>query len=210
VRDIYDQFGDGLADPQAIRDFLYYAYSNWQSPAPQFVLLVGAGTFDPKGYCISPSVCSEVETPPNSTLIAPYLRMVEPYDFGETNSDNCLVAFSAPCSMITHTLPYMSIGRLPADTSTDVTALVNKILNYENPPAGQWRSAGSFVAGNAYDENGNLDLGGNFWALSDNIASNPTYFPPGLTANRTYFNPCTNTISYPWCALPYHRIAQQR
>ena len=38
----------GLAAPIAIRDFLSYAYDNWQNPAPQYVLLVGDGSFDYK------------------------------------------------------------------------------------------------------------------------------------------------------------------
>jgi peptidase C25-like protein len=217
VQDIYDQFNNGLVDPKALRDFLACAYGSpaascagWlQSSPPQFVLLVGAGTFDPKGYCLPLAVCSQVQTPANSTLIAPYLRMVDPdpqSGFGETDSDNCLVSFAAPCSLITHTIPYMSVGRLPADTSEDVTALVNKILTYENPGSGPWRSTGTFVADNPYDASGNPDPGspgGEFWTASEAIAGNKFYFPSGLMAERTYYNPCTNTISYPWCSLPF-------
>jgi hypothetical protein len=35
VEDIFDEFGYGLPTPQAIKDFIAYAYTNWQSPAPQ-------------------------------------------------------------------------------------------------------------------------------------------------------------------------------
>ena len=34
IADIYDEFSYGLSGPVAIRDFLAYAYDNWQSPAP--------------------------------------------------------------------------------------------------------------------------------------------------------------------------------
>ncbi len=46
VTDIYDEFSYGIPTPVAIRDFLSYAYSNWRTPAPQYVLLVGDSTYD--------------------------------------------------------------------------------------------------------------------------------------------------------------------
>jgi len=128
AQDIYDEFNDGMIDPQAIHDFLQYAFTYWTPPAPQFVLLVGAGNADPKSYCLAtanPCNPNQYQTPPNSTLIPPYLRIVEPYAYGETNSDNCLVVFSGTCNLTTHSLPEMFLGRLPADTTADLTALVN-------------------------------------------------------------------------------------
>ncbi|MFQ5875932.1 MAG: C25 family cysteine peptidase, partial [Dehalococcoidia bacterium] len=44
--EIYDAFNYGISDPQAIKDFLSYAYGNWQPPAPRYVLLVGDTSFD--------------------------------------------------------------------------------------------------------------------------------------------------------------------
>ncbi|MBS1250132.1 MAG: hypothetical protein MAG431_01722 [Chloroflexi bacterium] len=49
---IYDQFGDGFPDPVAIRNFLRYANQSWES-VPQYVLLVGDATYDPKGHQFS-------------------------------------------------------------------------------------------------------------------------------------------------------------
>ncbi len=48
VQDIYDEFNDGLVDPEAIRAFLTYAYRNWNSGGerPRYVLLVGDGHYD--------------------------------------------------------------------------------------------------------------------------------------------------------------------
>ena len=47
TEDIYDEFNDGIYDPQAIRSLLAYAYANW-SPKPVYVLLVGDASQDPK------------------------------------------------------------------------------------------------------------------------------------------------------------------
>ncbi len=204
VQDVYDEFNDGVMDPQAIRDFLKYANDYWSSPAPFYVLLVGQGTFDPRGYCATSGVCKDITTPANSTLLPPYLRMVDPW-MGQTASDNRLVSFNDGSG---NTLPTMAIGRLPALSAADVDAMVTKILNYEqNPAAGNWRSKVAFVTDNAYDANGLADGAGNFWAFSDAVASNPQYIPFPFTADRIYFNPCTDTTAYPQCALPYARYA---
>ena len=50
IEDIYDEFSYGIKSPQALKDFLSYAYSNWRAPAPQYVLLVGDSTYDPKDH----------------------------------------------------------------------------------------------------------------------------------------------------------------
>ncbi len=46
VQDIYDEFNFGVLDPQAIKDFLQYAHSNWQAPAPRSVLFAGDASSD--------------------------------------------------------------------------------------------------------------------------------------------------------------------
>jgi hypothetical protein len=100
VQDVYDEFNFGLLDPQAIRDFLAYAYHNWQPPAPTFVLLVGDGTFDPLNYLgdLRPE------------FIPPYLADVD-YWIGETAADNRYVSVSGD-----DFLPDMALGRLPVNT----------------------------------------------------------------------------------------------
>lgn len=177
VQDVFDEFGDGLPDPQAIHDFLAFAYANWKPPAPSFVLLVGDGHYDPKGYCIPPATCLFVVTTPDTEFIPPNLLMVDPQGLGETDSDNRLVAFNP-----NDTLPDMAIGRLPADSTADVDAMVAKILAYEqNPPAGTWQTKVTFVADQPDP------TAGDFWQQSDLVALNPTYMPSQYTANRIYY-----------------------
>ena len=50
VEDIYDQFGSGEARPEAIREFLEYAYHFWREPRVRYVLLLGDGTYDFKDH----------------------------------------------------------------------------------------------------------------------------------------------------------------
>lgn len=116
VQHVYDVFNYGRMSPQAIRDFLTHTFWNWQS---SYVVLVGDGTFDPRTY--------RSDSAP--TFIPPYLAMVDP-DLGETAADNFYVAFVGSDPM-----PDMYLGRLPAESPADVTAMVDKIIDYESAPA---------------------------------------------------------------------------
>ncbi|MCK4915194.1 MAG: hypothetical protein KAS89_03440, partial [Candidatus Eisenbacteria sp.] len=52
VSDVYDEFGGGLKSLQALKNYFDHAFSNW-GRTPQFVLLVGDATTDPKGAELS-------------------------------------------------------------------------------------------------------------------------------------------------------------
>ncbi len=193
VQDVYDEFNYGVVDPQAIRDFLAYAYANWtgggQWSPPSYVLLVGDGTYDPKEYCATGCWYT---TP--RTLIPPFLRMVDPW-LGETASDNRFVAFFDGAGNL---MPQMHIGRLPANNVSEASAMVTKILNYEqSTPGGAWRSTVSFVADSKYKADGNIDEAGDFWAASDELYDNVLYTPASLAKERIYYNLC------PACPAPY-------
>lgn len=167
AQDIYDEFNGGVFDANAIHDFLEYAYRQWKSPKPSFVLLVGDGNFDFKNY--STNYASE----PN--YIPPYMKLVDPW-IGVTASDNRYVTFDAGSN-----LPSMAIGRLPALSKAQADGMVNKILNYETkPPAGSWRSDVLFVSDDP-------DQAGDFRALSNEVADNPYYLPAAFTGDKVYY-----------------------
>lgn len=120
VKDVYDEFGYGIETPQAVKDFLAYAYANW---ATKYALLVGDATVDYKdisGYGKENGVKSYVPA---------YL-----YNYpglGEVPSDN----WFADVDSANGILPEMYIGRIPSKTPSDVTAVVNKIISHETSPS---------------------------------------------------------------------------
>jgi hypothetical protein len=166
VQDIYDAFGHGVFTPQAIRDFLAYAYDNW-SPAPSYVLLVGNGNFDYRCYW---------RCEPN--YIPPYLVYPSPI-VGEVAADNRFVTVSGD-----DFLPDMFIGRLPVSSSAEAATVVGKILAYEqNPPAGDWNQSALFVADNQPDRE---EDAGDFWDFADGIADG--YVPGTYTPEKIYYD----------------------
>jgi len=177
VQDVYDEFSGGIFDPQAIHDFLAYAYASWSYPAPAYVLLVGDGHFDFLDYYGGSG----------PEYIPPYLGEFDPW-IGETASDNRYVTVSGE-----DILPDMFIGRLPVNNVDETIAMVNKILAYEQSPIqGDWNNRLTFIADNA-------DAAGNFPVLSDKIANH--FLPDEYTADKIYYG------LDPYTAVPDARTA---
>ncbi|MBN1954681.1 MAG: DUF11 domain-containing protein [Anaerolineae bacterium] len=162
VQDVYDEFNGGVLAPEAIRDFIAYAYASWAAPAPTYVLLMGDGTYDfkdNKGYGIP-------------TLIPPYLLDVDPW-MGETAADNRYVTVSGE-----DVFPDMHLGRLTVRTGAETAAVVDKIIGYAtSSPQQDWQRQVLFVADDADDA-------GDFAAISDGLID--TLLPPPYQPERVY------------------------
>jgi len=160
VLGIYDTYGDGRPDPEAIRRFIADAYVHW-APRPVYVLLVGDGSFDPKQY--------RSESPP--TYIPPYLLEVSPAG-GETAADNRYVCVDGDDN-----LPDLLLGRLPVKSADEARAVVEKIVGYETRPLpGGWNASVLLVADDQ-------DYAGDFPAISDSAAA---YVMAPFTTTRRY------------------------
>jgi hypothetical protein len=130
VQDLYDEFNYGIFNPQAIRDFLTYAYQNWQAPAPLYVLLVGDAYQDYKDNLNSASI-----------NFVPS-QIVEGLALGETVSDNWFVQIAGD-----DVLPDMYIGRLSAQSAPQVNTIIQKVMHYEqNEDPSSWSWDALFVA----------------------------------------------------------------
>jgi hypothetical protein len=137
VANIYDEFNFGARSPVAVRDFLRYAYENWDDP-PRYVFLVGTtheGTED-----------SVAGAPPEQVPSA-YLQS---YSFGSTSCDTWLSLLDGD-----DLLPDLVIGRLPSTDIDHDDAYVNKVTRYEadQDPAGDWKNKALFVSGEALNGN---------------------------------------------------------
>ena len=126
VQNIYDEFNHGILNPKAIREFLKYAYYNWQPPAPTYVLLVGDTHIDIK----------------NKINFVPTIRVQIP-GFGSSASDHQFVTFRGEDHF-----PDMLIGRMPANTRVDARIFVERTINHETAsPVGPWHKRLLMLAG---------------------------------------------------------------
>ena len=166
VQDIYDQFGYGIVGRDPIRGFLEYAYNFWATPAPSFVVLLGDGQYNPKGF--NPSTYGAWR----ENYIPPFLAVADPM-LGETAADNRYSAIVG-----NDTLPDMMLGRMAVRSVAQATAFVNKIIAYEQTPEDpDWSTKVLAVAENS-------DKAGNFPAISEFVLQSS--LPQSYQVERVY------------------------
>jgi hypothetical protein len=117
VADVYAAFGDGIVDPDAIRDYVAYAA---RQMGTRYVLLVGGDTFD---YHDVLGLGSVSFIPSLYVATGPIVRFA-PADplFADVDGDR---------------IPDLAIGRLPVRTRAELDAVIDKILLYEGKGYGK-------------------------------------------------------------------------
>ena len=168
VEEIYDEFSWGLYDPLAIREFLKFANLYWQPPSPSFCLLVGDGNYDYK-----------------RNLYSEAFNWIPPFAADRSVSDENYVYFEKYGYLDSDTSKgslNMIIGRWPVKTVSELEAILDKVMNYEESPNfGTWRNLITLVADDEYN-------GGN----SENIHTNDTetlaeyHVPSSFNLNKIY------------------------
>jgi hypothetical protein len=137
VFDIYDQFNYGFLAPEPIRDFLIAAYSNWQSPKPLYLFLVGGANYDYYGnkvlYFNAPPVMNFVPS------------------FGQPVSDTWFTTWGDTSGAL---IPQMYLGRLPASSLEEFQHFFDKHKAYLSIPFDDWNKYYLlFSSGNGDDQN---------------------------------------------------------
>lgn len=112
VEQVFDEFGAGHRSPEAIRDFLAFAYQNWLPPAPRYVLLVGDATYD---------LMDQMPGKNRNNL---------PTAMVYTNSGGFLARDGWFCEF-DEDIQRMAIGRLPAQNAIQLRVMVRKTISFE-------------------------------------------------------------------------------
>jgi len=115
IEDIYDEFSFGMFDPEAIRTFLKYAFDNWESPAPKFILLAGDANLDYRDYYGTGK----------QNIVPVYLDKT--FELGLTPSDNWY-----GCVDGDDLLADLYIGRIPGDSADTIAEIADKLILYES------------------------------------------------------------------------------
>jgi hypothetical protein len=131
IEDVYDEFSYGVHDPNALRQFLRHALTNWQGK-PNYVLLLGDASYDPRNYLGSGGETSDLVP-----------TMMVDTDYMETASDETLVDND------NDGIGEAAIGRIPARTSAEARAIVSKLLAYEQANNGNPIERGGVMVSDA-------------------------------------------------------------
>ncbi|HPY96104.1 MAG TPA: C25 family cysteine peptidase [Candidatus Cloacimonadota bacterium] len=137
IQDIYDEFNSSIKSPQAIQDFLKFAYNNWQEPKISNVLLLGDGIYDKR----------------NESDVLKYdiipVKNFWTFKYGAAASDNwygCIVG-EDPVADI-------NISRIAVFKKEQILPIAQKTVNYlDNPNFNKkWSSKVTLTTGGKIDD----------------------------------------------------------
>jgi len=169
VGQIYDEFGGGVTDVTAIRDFLYFAYQNW-TPAPQFVLMLGQASFDYKGILgTQTSFVPTWETPESLDDLASYGTDDFYGKFGGTDA------------------PSLVIGRISARTAAESDGFVDKLIHYENNSApDSWKMRMLFIGDDSWTPEDGEAGNGTIHSDAAELLSSGQFTPSEFEEEKVY------------------------
>lgn len=188
----YNEFGGGIPDPAAIRNGikLFYDYSAPASTANgktlQYVVLFGAGTYDPKNILQNTQYNERnlIPTFQSSNSLSPLLSYTSDDFYAMLNNgDDVNQLNDAPLSI--------AVGRIPVGNLTEANQYINKLIRYHQVPNNTnnnstnltdnaWRSQLVFIAD---DKDQNLHLND-----AESIANTALSVNPTLNTSKIYLD----------------------
>lgn len=134
TNDIYFYFSSGVKDVMAIRNFIRYAYYNWSSPRPSYVLFFGDGHYDYRNISL-----------PDTNRVPPF-EISDNLEMNSRESDNFYVDVNFSSSGYSSILPDLAVGRLPVESDIDGRRIVDKLRAYEQSSYKDgWQTTMTFV-----------------------------------------------------------------
>lgn len=175
VDDIYNEFSYGLLNPVALQRFAKYAFEQWQSPAPAYIVLMGDMSHDYRSI--------KSNSRKNFIPSMPF----HAHQFGQLPSDNLIVAVVG-----NDISPDIAIGRLSAETLEEANVLVDKIVNYPIDQTKEWKENVILLAsGLSYQDQ--LQFGFN---SASKLLENNYLTPNGIRGTKVFNYPEPHDIQY--------------
>jgi Peptidase family C25/Propeptide_C25/FlgD Ig-like domain len=165
IDQIFNEFACGLPDVSGIRDFIKYAYDNWQIK-PEYVLFFGDGDYDYKdiqGF--------------HTNFLPPYETQESLNEINSYTTDDYFDNLDADQKID------IASGRLTVKTAEEANNIVDKIIYYEtSSEKGLWRNLITLVADDGYQ---GASYGGNYFTSSSEQLANHI-IPASYDNNKLY------------------------
>ena len=170
VQRIYNEFSCGSLDVSAIRDYIRYAYQNWQIK-PEYVLFLGKGTYDYKNIeGFSDNIIPTWQTEESLSYV---FSLEDSY-----TTDDFFAAVAGDDSIVD-----LALGRIPSRTLSEANNFIAKIISYEkNGDFGPWRNLITLLADDGIKTGG--DDGAIHTAACERLTN--FAFPKYLDFNKIY------------------------
>lgn len=171
VQDIFDEFNGGIRHSKPIKDFIRYAYNNWNSPQLRHVVLLGEGIDD------------ERDNSPNRKYSIIPVKKMWTYKHGATASDTWY-----GCILGNDTVADISIARINVWEDKQIKTYATKAIHYHQNHLTQnlWSSHITLTAGGKITDGNDI-----FSQQSENIRRRS--IPEHYRVSRVYT--ATQTVS---------------
>lgn len=139
IREIYNEFATGAADPTALRDFIRMIYLR-SGEQLKYVLLMGKGTHDYRNI-----------KGQNNNYVPTYETLALPWSQTDSKcTDDYFALMGASEGQDCAGLVDIGVGRLPVTTAEQAAGLVQKIMHYADRSVthGPWLNTHLFLADN--------------------------------------------------------------
>jgi len=167
--DIYNEFGYGVADPEAIKQFLGYAFHYWSAPAPRYVVLLGNGSYDPEGVYRGRSVSDSYSAP---DIVPVHMG---PSIYKWTALDGWYVQING-----SDNVPDLALGRIPVVNETFLSNALDKVIGLEAVATNDFRRTEALLVADK------IDNGLDFQAACETVRTN--YLGPAGISTTTAYN----------------------
>ncbi len=137
VQDIYDEFNNGIKSAQSIKDFIKYAYNNWEYPQLKYTILIGDGTYNERD-----------DGPYEKYNLIP-VKKIWTHTVGATASDTWY-----GCIIGDDFVPDVIISRIPVREADEIQNLYEKVNKYASDQTSDnpWRGRVTLAAGGSQGE----------------------------------------------------------
>ncbi len=170
LSEVYDEFGQGVPDPGAVRSFLRHAQESWPEQV-RALLLVGDGTYDP---------LMRISAVP--TLMPVWIEL--------GHSDGLAADDFYAMTHESSTLPELPVSRIPSSSPTELSAYLGRLIRYDSsPPSGVWRGRAVLLADDEWGRGSNVGERVHTWSC-DSLAEK--VIPRLMQRDKLYL------VEYPW------------
>ncbi len=169
IEKIFNEFSCGIQDISAVRDFIKYAYDNWQIK-PEYFMFMGKGTYDYKNIeGFGDNYIPTWETEESLKLIFGADSYCTDDFFARVDGEDLK--------------PDIAFGRLTVRSLNEANTYIDKIVHYEyNSERGNWRNLITLVADDGYTST--RYEGSEHTAPSEDLAKN--IIPPSFDIKKIY------------------------
>ena len=169
VNQIYNEFGGGLPDITAIRDYLKYTYDNW-TRKPQFVLFFGGASYDYKAILGS-----------KSSYVPTWQTDLSTDDVDTWCTDDYFAEFGGNFT------PSLVLGRISSRSLAEANIVVDKLMRYEDQSVrDNWKMRICYVGDDAWTSEGGETGDGTLHSANSEVLASPQYTPEEFEKKKIY------------------------